>query len=155
MDQADRQLVDLTGGDTVFWVGRVQALIGAAGDWANELHPECDVGKWVRELAGEVDAAILEAKPNREEYDENMAAATALAIVLARWAVRIQRAKAFDPSRPIELRRRGLAAATVKARALEDAAYLPDQPEPVDTLYFPGQQWEDPFDRDATDGDFV
>ena len=155
MDQADRHLVELTGDDSIYWIGRVQALILAAGDWENEIHPQCDVGMWVGALAHELDAAILATKPDRDEYAENMAAATALAIVLARWAIRIQRAKAFDPNRPIEARRKGHAAALLKSRAIADAAWLDDEPDPLDALYFPGQRWDDPHGPHATDGTFT
>lgn len=155
MDAAERQLIELTGHDTTYWVHSIQRAIARAGAWETEIHPECDVAKWVGELAAEVDAAILAEKPNRSSYDENMAAATVLAIILARWSVRIQRAKAFNPNRPIKLRRLGLAAAARKEIALVDAALLPDEPDEQDRAYFPQQDWDDPHHPDARDGTFV
>jgi hypothetical protein len=54
---------------------------------------------WLQNVLNE----LLE-RPPRSYGDQNMWAAKAAALILGSWAMRVSRAKAFDPRRPVKLR---------------------------------------------------
>lgn len=145
----DKYLTRYTGFSTVYWMKRVQDLIQLSGDWHHEIHPECDVPKWMDELTTEVFEQI-KLNAGTRPYDENIAVAGCMAIILSCWSVRIARAKAHDPRRPLKLRRRALKRVTHLAAAIHDALF----DEQGDHYYFE-QPWEYPYMEGATDGDFV
>lgn len=85
------------------------------------------------------------------QYDGNMRMACILSYVLALWYLRLHRAKAYDPRRPVRNRQ----AAYFGRLNYANALFLAITDESLDQKLFPGQRWETPFDPYPTDGYFV
>lgn len=130
----------------------VQQVEHAQGcSWqAAQVHPPCDPARWLGVLLSEV-CDTLPPDDGGQPYDENMRAAAVLGLVLVTWAARIGHAKAYDPNRPLDLRRVALDRNARLIRAVIDAAI----DERQDHLYFPGQQWNPPYGPSARGGTFV
>jgi hypothetical protein len=146
----DELLTSYTGYSSAWWFEQVQTMIQGAGDWENQTHPICDTVKWQGELAKLVEERMYHQNPSVTSYDENMRSSWILATVLAMWASRLSRAKAHDPRRVLELRRRASGKHRAHAAAVVDALY----DETQDAAYM-DQPWEYPHAKGATDGDFV
>lgn len=145
----DGVLVACTGKDSRHWVKRIQKLIQQTcfDPAPGVVHPDCDPVAWLTPLSAEVAEAI--AKSRRGSYDENITAAGVMAIILATWSVRISRAKAHDPNRPVRGRRTALKTVRTLAAAIADATF----DETQDGKYF-DQPWEYPMAKTATNGSF-
>jgi hypothetical protein len=87
----------------------------------------------------------------RQAYDDNMSTALVVSAILATWTMRLAHTKAYDPTRPIELRREALKRARSNASALFDAIV----DESRDAEYFELPAWDNPNAPGATDGSFV
>jgi hypothetical protein len=110
-------------------------------------HGETQVLKWVADVA----KAVQDTAPQRGRYDGNMREAMVLSLVLALWFSRVQRAKAYDPRRPVWVRRAALARWREFWREMLDAAVNEvDDPE-----VFSGQHWDPPWSPHAHDGVFL
>lgn len=139
----------ITGHDTGWWVRRCQDEIAAT--WVTDPNdPDHGVVtyEWLQTIINEVTRAYGETAKGRG--DGNIGAATAIALVLGAWSLRVARAKDFDPRRPLEIRRSAyggwLRVAAAFTALTYDESY---DPEAFD------QPWENPHHPDATDGDFV
>lgn len=143
-----------TGESTPVWILAVQRAIKDASTPPRTRgkykgHSSTKVLKWIYSIAGQVMTRARIAQ--RKDRDENMGMAATLGMILCVWYVRIHRAKAMDPRRPIKLRRAALLQANEYvaelARVLHDDTW--------DPLVFPTQEWENPWHPKARDGKFV
>ena len=147
----DELLKAWTAKDSRFWIRHVQSLIKrfCFDAQPDVVHPVCDPAEWLGPLTIEVAERVRKTRPETD-YDENMAAAAILAVILATWSGRISHAKAHDPNRPVKLRREALRRNRHIALAIFDAVH----DETQDAKYFE-QPWEYPMAKGATDGSFV
>lgn len=113
-------------------------------------HGSTDVEAWMRDLtaASRRSLKITATSP----FDENMAIALHVGSVLLAWWACVQRAKTYDPNRPLELRREvnkrfNDQIATVIARLSSD--------ELVGAVFGAAQRWNFPFGRGAFGGEFT
>jgi hypothetical protein len=95
--------------DMKHWLNRCQALIAkhstqprVAGKYKG--HASTDAGAWIAELAYEVVKEIRRTNPGIA-YDENMALASKLGLILVAWYANVHRAKTYDIQRPLDTRR--------------------------------------------------
>lgn len=137
------------------WLKRVQQLIQAystpprkAGKYKG--HSSTDTRKWIEQLAWEVERDIRRCNKGKD-YDENMALAQTLGTILFVWYASVQRAKAYDPNRPLELRRKAFVKRREKIALLMDAIH----DDELMTEVFSGQFWNLPYGKNAHGGDFV
>ncbi len=139
-------LVRATGHSDQHWVHAAQALINEYTDWDESTgHGDSETEAWVVDLARDVVRSM------RGGGDPNMGAAAALGLILVTWYARIQRAKAYDPNRPVKLRQRALEAHRDYVALVMDSV----NDESRDHVYFAGQKWDPPFAPEAKDGEFV
>ena len=136
-----------TGISDVEWVLRCQQLVADTFVESDDPdHPHSDPVDWIRRLVDEV----VDGLPAEGHYDENMATASRLVVILASWC-RVHYAKTQDPRRPIALRQKSYRQWQTYIHAvfacLADPARDPD--------YFPSQDWDHPYAAGATDGSFV
>lgn len=110
-------------------------------------HDTTNVPRWL----GAVAAAVGTCKPPGGLYDENMRAAAIFGYVLLLWVSRVQRAKAYDPNRPVKLRQKALE----RWMTIAAAVSLIFTDERYDAAVFPGQQWDAPFAPQAKSGKYV
>lgn len=78
-------------------------------------------------------------------YDENIAVAKVLSVLLTLWVYRISRAKAYDPRRPIKVRKQAIDRTSQYALLLMQIV----TDESVDPVYFPVQEWDPPYSKTA------
>lgn len=136
------------------WVGIVQRAIREASGPARVAgkykgHSMTDVDQWIAKVTRRV---IREAGIKRhKDRDENMGLAAVLGMVLVAWYVRLHRAKAFDPNRPVELRKKALAQVNVYVGELVRVCFK----DSMDPFAFPGQEFENPYVPNARDGKFI
>lgn len=164
----DELIEAYTGMDSAYWLHRIQTEIKCYFDAdPGNPHPECDVADWlpklVREIALEHDWYMRKPLPRRrferfrrprpapQPYDENMSTCLLVAAILTTWTMRLAHTKAYDPTRPIKLRRKALARSRANAAALVDCIF----DETRDPEYFDLPRWDNPMDPKATDGSFV
>lgn len=110
-------------------------------------HDETNVEKWLTRVARDVHRNA----PKSGLYDGNMRAALVMGYVLLYWVVRCQRAKAYDPRRPVKLRRKAMERWINMAAAV--SVMFTDERQ--DANIFPGQKWDPPFSPFAVNGDFI
>lgn len=143
-------LTELTGFDATHWFRRVQALIAdhstAPRGPLHNRHGRTNVAGWLPALHREV----LKATP-KGNYDGNMRHAAALGLILSQWFLRVQKAKAYDPRRPIRLRQMGQLRWQTHVIELMAAAIDESQ----DPFWFGAQHFDPPFGRHAIDGVFT
>lgn len=94
------------------WVQRCEALIQVHSTPARTRgkykgHGSTDSVAWISDLVNEAWREIRRTRKGMA-YDENMALASLVGLILATWYSNVHRAKAFDPNRPLKLRRRAL-----------------------------------------------
>ena len=148
MSEHDRLLKAWTGHDSVWWFHRVQEHIWdsvIAG--TDEIHPDCDVLEWIGNLLKD----MLPEIDDEAGYDGNMRLAALIGIVLTNWVARLSRAKAYDPNRPLNLRRKALRSHQKIVMAVISAV----TDEQKDHRYCPGQEWNPPYGPQARGGTFV
>jgi hypothetical protein len=138
--------------DAVRWFLDVQKCIAAhtspprtRGKYKG--HGTTDTKKWIDDLYW----LIWRKRPKGKAYDENMYLAAAMGYVLVLWYTRIQRAKAYDPRRPIEIRKGAIDRIPHYLSSLVHDL-LDDS---IDAHTLAGQDFEPPYGRNATDGKFV
>jgi hypothetical protein len=110
-------------------------------------HSKTKVSAWVSEIC----SMLLKNIKDGKEYDGNMRFAAAAGMIFATWYVRIQKAKAMDPRRPLKLRRLAL----LRANEYVAAMNFMLGNEFWDDIVFHDQEWENPWKQGARDGDFV
>jgi len=131
------------------WIEYVQEIIAAnTVPSTDPNHGDTDILSWIVELTEKIHGLV----PAMTVVDGNMWTARVLSAVLATWYHNVQQTKIMDPRRPIALRRKAYDRLTRWMDAMEMAA-TKDHPEIINI--FPGQQWENPFDPEATDGTFI
>jgi len=149
----DLPLLEWTGQDSVAWVSEIQDAIAAGFTESDDPnHPNSDALEWMSEILWKICRCVQPA-PGKDEprYDTNIRAASIATLVLATWTSRIRHAKAYDPNRPLGLRRQALDAHAHFVDALIDAAIN----ETRDDELFPTQEWNPPYGRSARGGTFV
>jgi hypothetical protein len=151
-EHTDDEIKHLTGKSLEFWIWLIQE--GIKNTWKpnpdDPAHPiqESPAEDWIIPFTRRVEHYI--GKQERVRGDENIATAYVVSAILQVWAIRIARAKAFDPNRPVELRQsayrrhREMVCWTI-SRAIDESK---------DFDFFP-QEYENPFHPDATDGEFI
>ena len=131
------------------WIEYVQNIIAAnTVPSTDPNHGDTDILFWIVELTEKIDELV----PAMPVVDGNMWTARVLSAVLAAWYHNVQQAKIMDTRRPIALRQEASARLALWMGAMERVVNK-EHPEIMDI--FPGQQWEDPFDPEATDGTFI
>lgn len=157
-----------TGLDSATWVALIQAMIKAYFDaQPDNPHPECDPAQWLPLVVREIVEThsmhmskplpprrferFRKPRPAREPYDNNMSSTLVVSAILTTWTMRLAHTKAYDPSRPIALRRNALARTRANAAALVDAIY----DETRDPEYFELPAWDNPMAPGAVDGSFI
>ena len=137
------------------WLVEVQHLIGKHSTEAkygpNKAHARTDSVAWVADLARLV-AAHVEAKNRGRHYDENMALASGLGLILVAWYAHVHRAKSYDPNRPLKARQ---AAAAQRTRFLAELAAVLADDSVMGEVWGKQQAWNFPFGRGAKGGRFV
>lgn len=151
VDMVEALLFDMTGDGCQYWMDLIGSLIVKHTKPSdNPLHGSTESNLWLRDLSDELWSRI----PSRHDLtklDENIICSSLLSLILTLWSCRIKRAKAYDPRRPVEIRKRMLKRANEFHAAL--LACMTD--ESHDHEYFPKQEWDPPFAPGAEDGDFV
>ena len=138
-----------------YWLQRVEHLI-AANTTAPRVrgkykgHGSTDSCTWVAVLSNEVNADIR-ASNRGIGYDENLALASTLGVILSTWYALCHRAKAYDLNRPLTLRRKALKRCT-DYRARLAISLSDDQ---LMAATWRGQLFNIPYGRGAIDGSFV
>jgi len=141
-------LSEVTGRDRRWWVARVQGLITKHSKPTKDPHHGATA---TAKVIAELTSDLQKMWDGNGKFDGNMRTAAALSMILATWYLRLHKAKAFDPRRPVKLRQSAyyqrLSYAMAMFRAIED--------ESLDAEMFPGQNWESPFEPSPTDGYFI
>ncbi len=144
MRKVDKTLKKWTGQGAQYWFDRIGALIArTAKPVKGYAVSTCDPAQWVGELAREICKAAHPKIPTAA--DENITAARLLSLLLAGWFARIARAKAYDPRRPVKVRRQVMGRLQDYSEAL--LGVLTD--ESMDPSLFPAQEWDVPFAKNA------
>ena len=140
----------LTGKDAAWWVSEIQRLVTKhSRPTKNPWHGTTRTEKVMADLVKLVQKHGM--PKTGPSYDGNMRMACVLAYVLVFWVLRLQRAKSYDPRRPVRHRQ----AAYFHQLAYANALFLAIADERLDPKLFPGQNWESPWDPRTTDGFFV
>lgn len=145
-DMAGDLMKERTGLSIRSWINKVQKLIalntvtpkGATHGITNKV--------WILELLVKVKKTM----PKKGEYDGNMWLASTIGAILIGWYLRVHRAKAYDPQRPVAHRRKALRQRMEFAQFIN--SLIIDESE--DYLIF-NQEWDVPFSKHAKDGKFV
>ena len=132
------------------WIEYVQEIIAAnlAGDIFRYTDGDTDILFWIVELTEKIDELV----PAMPVVNGNMWTARVLSAVLAAWYHNVQQAKIMDPRRPIALRQEASARLALWKDAMGKVVWR-EHTEIMDIFH--GQQWENPFDPEATDGTFI
>ncbi len=147
----NRQLTDGTGYDAHWWMCLIGKYIGKhSRPSENPLHGFTESNLWLRDLADEIWTNV-KLHHDLTKIDENILCSKLMSLILTVWTCRIIRAKAYDPRRPIALRRIMLERANKYHHALLDC--MVDESD--DQLFCPEQDWETPYKQDAMDGTYV
>lgn len=141
-------IIEMTGKPHAYWMKRIDQLIRKyiPTEQRGDIHPTCDVERWIGELTKE-----LATYAPKIPHDENMFRTAVLAQILTLWFLRVQRAKCYDPRRPVKLRQRAFARWRLFAVSL--MALVADETE--DPQFFPEQEWDFPFSPQAKNGTFI
>lgn len=137
------------------WLLLVQRLIGEHSSAPRRRgkykgHASTDSVAWVRELARRCNQHIRQ-RNRGSAYDENMALASLMGLVLSAWYAQVHRAKGMDPNRP--LARRQVFKRLAKFRA--DLAVATTDDRIMGAVWGKQQGWNFPFGRGAKGGTFV
>ena len=139
----------------VTWLEIIQDLIGkhstpvrTRGPYKG--HASTDSVAWMMELAA-MCAAHIRRRNKGKPYDENMALAAMMGLILSAWYAQVHRAKGMDPNRPLSRRRVFMALA--RWRAALAVATTDDRI--MGAVWGKGQAWNFPFGRGAKGGTFV
>lgn len=146
--RAPSYLEQLTGKSHRYWVAWVERQIRRTitPNPRDPKHPCCDPRQWLQTLQ-----QTLEQYRPSTPHDVNLFYTAALSQILALWYLRVQRAKAYDPRRPVKLRRQALQRWQHYAESL--MRLVVDEQD--DARSFPGQDWDPPFAPRAKNGTFV
>jgi hypothetical protein len=141
-----------TGKTILLWINRLQKEIGRASGPVRthgkyKGHSDTDNVLWGIRMVKTVASSLRKNKGK----DENMGLAAALGMILVAWYVRVQRAKAMDPKRPVELRKKALERGAAYVAEINKVMH----DDSIDPIVWPGQEWENPFHPKARDGRFV
>lgn len=112
-------------------------------------HASTDSVAWVSDLA-RLCCLYIRRRSKGKAYDENMAIASLMGLILSAWYAQVHRAKGFDPNRP--LARRAIWKRLTRWRA-ELLTAVTD--ERIMGRVWRGQQWNYPFGKGARGGKFV
>lgn len=114
-------------------------------------HSTTDTEAWIAELTRWVRAEI-EANNSGHTYDENLATAARLGLILVAWYAHCHHAKALDPNRPLNARR---SAAQQRLRFLTELQAVLADESVMGEVWGRGQHWNYPFGKGARGGKFV
>lgn len=113
-------------------------------------HSSTDAAAWVQELTAEVQAWIRRTRKGIG-YDENMAIASTVGLILVTWYTLVHRAKTYDQNRPLALRRKANRLVTQYRGALMRAVC----DDAVMGSVWAGQRFAVPYGKGARGGKFV
>ena len=139
----------------VDWLNLVQRLIGLYSTAPRKRgkykgHASTDSVAWVGALAV-ICAAYLRRRSKRRAYDENMALAALMGLILAAWYAQVHRAKGLDPARPLARR----VVFTRLSRWRAELAVATTDERVMGAVWGKQQNWNYPFGRGARGGKFV
>lgn len=139
----------------VQWLLRVQALIGKYSSPVRirgkyKGHSSTDVQAWISELARECECEVKWLNRGKS-YDENMAVAALLGLILSAWYSQVHRAKAMDPARPLS--RKAVFKKLSKWRS--DLAVVTTDERLMGRVFGRQQNWNFPLGRGAKGGKFI
>lgn len=137
------------------WIGIVQDLIGKHSTKVRTRgpykgHASTNSVAWVAELARICEEYIRQ-RNRGKPYDENMALAAMMGLILSAWYAQVHRAKGMDPNRPLS--RRKIFSRLARWRAALAVATTDDRI--MGAVWGRGQAWNFPFGRGAKGGKFV
>ena len=130
-------------------IGRHTGPVHKSGPYKG--HSITDSVAWVKDLAEDVQVAVRERNRGRA-YDENMAIASEMGLILVAWYAHVHRAKSYDPNRPLHARR---AAAAQRTRFMAQLAAVLADDSLMGEVWGRQQRWNFPFGRGAKGGRFV
>lgn len=116
----------------------------------NKGHGTTNTFRWLGSLAMLCHNQI-QLHSQGKQYDGNMALAATLGLVLCAWYAQVQRAKGFDPNRPLSRRQVFRKLAKFKSeltRAISDDRIM-------GAVWGKQQEWNFPFGKGAKGGKFV
>lgn len=114
-------------------------------------HGDTDVRLWIQMLLSMCNQSIT-ARAKNNHYDGNMTIAAKMGLVLVVWFCTVQRAKTFDPNRPLKLRRQ----AQVRLERYREkllTAMVSDKL--MGQVFGKRQAWNFPYGKGARGGKFV
>ena len=114
-------------------------------------HSSTNERLWIADLTIAVGTYIA-SRNQGKAYDNNMAVAAMLGLILSAWFANVQRAKVMDPNRPLALRRKAYGRLE-RHRALLVRAVHSDKL--MGDVWGEKQPWNFPFGRGAKGGKFV
>ena len=137
------------------WLNIVQALIGKRSTAVRKRgkykgHSSTDSVAWVSDLASFC-ARYIKRRNRGIAYDENMALASLMGLILSAWYAQVHRAKGMDPNRPLSRRRVFTALARWRARL----AVATTDERIAGFVWGKQQQWNFPFGKGAKGGKFI
>ena len=138
------------------WLKFIEAMIEQASTKPRTRgkykgHGSTDTMLWTRWLTMHVQTAIRIRAGRGIGYDENMAMAAQLGLLLVAWFTNVQRAKSLDPNRPLALRRRAQKHRDKYLRELFSAV----QSDKLMASTWGHQEFNVPYGKKARGGKFV
>ncbi len=141
MLEVDQLLISGTGFNCGWWMNFIgQRIVVHSGPSDKGDYQTTDSSLWLCDVINELWKEVPK-RYDLTKVDENIVCAKLLSIILTLWTSRIVRAKAHDPRRKGDDRRAMLLRQKDYVSAI--AQCLTDQSH--DHLFFPDQEWEDPF----------
>ena len=114
-------------------------------------HGDTDVRHWIQALLGACNESV-KARAKNNRYDGNMAIAAKLGLLLVAWFCTVQRAKSFDPNRPLKLRRQ---AQVRLERYREKLSGVVGSDKLMGQVFGKRQAWNFPYGKGAKGGKFI
>ena len=137
------------------WLSICQRLIGkhstpvrTRGPYKG--HASTDSVAWVAELSG-ICARYIRRRNRGKPYDENMALAALMGLILCAWYAQVHRSKGMDPNRPLARRRVFRSLAQWRAAL----AVATTDERIMGAVWGRQQTWNFPFGRGAKGGRFI
>ncbi len=149
-NDVEKWLKSETGYGSVYWLDYVgQRIKKHSKPVKGSVHDTTDPEKWLKDLVHYF-WGIMKTK-DWQVRDENLACAATLSMILCLWFSRCARAKSYDKRRPIKLRKKAQERLITYWKAMLECFV----DESRDPLMFPSQEWESPYDPNATNGTYV
>ena len=153
-------LKEKTGKSSTYWMRRIGFLIGKhACKIKCSVHDGVERKDWMDDLFREVKKLAVDQGwirrlefPEQCDGDSNMVFASVMSFVLMQWYVRLMRAKGYDPRRPANRRRNGMASRRTRFCS-EVMRFMVD--ERHDHQIYHKQKLDPPFVPGAKNGKYI